>query len=497
MNDTIQINIQNTQQPNLSPCVPGQHQTPDCFDHTNFHTHGLHISPKLRSDNVLISIAPAGESSARCEEKPECTAAPHQGCCYKGEFEHRYELGKGVEGGRHYPGTFWYHAHKHGSTAVQLASGMAGALIIEDPVGSPIQGFQERVLLLQQLAFDDRGTVLPQGGPLRQLRRNWSRDGEAQRYTTINGVAKPGIPMCSGEVQRWRVIDGGVFEMVPIELAWVRGSTSRVATRTAQLIAIDGITLKQARDVFGRQGGGPLDMGPGYRLDLLVKDWPELRRLGFKLVLRKKAPTDQSMVFSGMDDAGPNQVLAEVIPDTSARCQQPYRTELLRQDMPLPAPLPDLDEVQGRRVVEFSVRREEPRFLINGRTFHHEVDREFCLPMGRKEEWTLSTARGSGVHPFHIHVNAFQMIRDGKPAEWRDTILIREGEDLTMRTFYENFDGRFVLHCHILNHEDEGMMQLVEISKSNPPRCIGPASVHQENTHGNEQKDEQGDKHKN
>ena len=84
------------------------------------------------------------------------------------------------------------------------------------------------------------------------------------------------------------------------------------------------------------------------------------------------------------------------------------------------------------------------------------------------EEWVLKNS-STGPHPFHIHVNAFQMLdENGKPGVWRDTTIIpprQNGKDgeLRMRTRYERFTGTFVLHCHILTHEDLGMMQLVEV----------------------------------
>lgn len=490
-NHNLRIRLSNELPPNRPRCNPAQHETPDCFDHTNFHTHGLHISPKGRADNVLISLAPKDEPIERCQNPPgrQCGLEPDPNCCFRGSFTHEYRIGEGLRRGQHYPGTFWYHAHKHGSTAVQLASGMAGALIVDDPVGSPFARYLDRVLMMQQLAFDDGkpARVLPEGGSLRELARNWGggRNGPAKRYTTINGVAKPGIPMCPGEVQRWRLIDSGVFEMAPVELAWIQGDR-RAFPETAQLIAYDGITVKKPIEVFRTTRHRPVEMGPGYRVDLLVKDSPGLRRNGYRLVLRKRAPTNPGWTFNGMEGPGANQILAEVVLDESGRCDRVYADQLLDKNTELPFPMGDIDEVDpSSRSVQFSVEARpeplEPLFKINDRVFDHDVHKDFCLPFGGVEEWKLTTAKtqdGNDVHPFHIHVNAFQVIRDGKPAEWRDTILVKENEPVTIRTRYENFDGKFVLHCHILTHEDRGMMQMVEITDSNPPKCDNPHAGH-------------------
>jgi serine/threonine protein kinase len=88
------------------------------------------------------------------------------------------------------------------------------------------------------------------------------------------------------------------------------------------------------------------------------------------------------------------------------------------------------------------------------------------LKLGAVEEWTVSSAAGN--HPYHIHVNAFQVMTrnaDGTlhPGDWKDTLLVTPTTPVVVRSRYEDFTGAFVLHCHILDHEDQGMMQGVEI----------------------------------
>jgi FtsP/CotA-like multicopper oxidase with cupredoxin domain len=107
------------------------------------------------------------------------------------------------------------------------------------------------------------------------------------------------------------------------------------------------------------------------------------------------------------------------------------------------------------------------------------------LYLGKVDEWTLTSRDKSGGHPFHIHVNPFQVVRienaagddvsvTGEPEKadmqyanlqgtWKDTIFVKEGYKIVIRTRYERFNGQFVLHCHILNHEDRGMMENVRI----------------------------------
>ncbi|REJ44547.1 MAG: hypothetical protein DWQ54_03260 [Microcystis flos-aquae TF09] len=90
----------------------------------------------------------------------------------------------------------------------------------------------------------------------------------------------------------------------------------------------------------------------------------------------------------------------------------------------------------------------------------------------KAQYWDLETdpnsAAAAPTHPFHIHVNPFQVDRKdpyGKTERiWRDTLLITKGQPQTVRTRYTVFTGKFVLHCHILDHEDQGMMEAVQIS---------------------------------
>lgn len=411
----------------------GGHHALDCLNDTNFHTHGLHISPSRNSDNVLLNIKP--QASTVHFEFYILPATPPW---------------IDPEPGSHYPGTFWYHAHRHGSTAAQVASGMAGALIIEDPEEIPeIQGIRERVFLLQQLAFDAEGEIKE----FDDLRPNWDGADPAvngpPKYTTINGRVKPRVAMRPNEVQRWRIIDGSIFEMIPFSLV-----SSTRGPQELQLIAIDGITLKGPRSVSA------LELGPGYRRDVLVKA-PAALEPGERLEVRKDT---SGIVFIGAERSGSRQILAEVFLEGEDCAADPACiSDLLPPDHALPAPLPDIEahEVDGENFAIFNI--ENGKFTVNGEEFREDhVMEQFRLKLGEVQEWKLGSDRGD--HPFHIHVNAFQVVgEDGTPGDWHDTLIVGTGERTLMRTRYERFTGRFVLHCHILNHEDLGMMQLVEI----------------------------------
>jgi len=112
------------------------------------------------------------------------------------------------------------------------------------------------------------------------------------------------------------------------------------------------------------------------------------------------------------------------------------------------------------------------QYMVDWYTYPNGPTR--ILKLNTASQWTLavdSTSAGA-AHPFHIHVNPFQLVRPGPDGAdetvWKDTLMVRAGDPLkyrVIRSRYTDFTGAFVLHCHILPHEDSGMMQKVEIVK--------------------------------
>lgn len=105
-------------------------------------------------------------------------------------------------------------------------------------------------------------------------------------------------------------------------------------------------------------------------------------------------------------------------------------------------------------------------FLINGKMFdHHRVDTQVSLNM--VEDWEI-TNTGVMDHPFHLHTNPFQVIsRNGQPQPyraWKDVVLVRPGETVRIRVRFTDFPGKTVYHCHILDHEELGMMGTIEMT---------------------------------
>ncbi|MEO1691379.1 MAG: multicopper oxidase domain-containing protein [Cyanobacteria bacterium J06631_6] len=414
---------------------------PHNFNVTNFHTHGLHVDPGTCSDNVLRVMNPRRTAADPAPEYTVKIAVPPD----------------------HPTGTFWYHAHLHGATALQVSSGMAGALIIEGGLDNipEIAAAQDKVFVLQQIAYDQQGEVenYNEFKP-----EKWE---DSQRRITINGQIVPVIEMRPGEVQRWRFIHAGVRERINVEL---RGNNRPLKLHE---IAVDGIALGKL------DSWKAIELEPGYRSDVLVKAnnlFPGQTSQTYDLI---DAPSSVKQSLLNKGEAG--SILARVI----------VRGESL--DMPLPsdrqiamvkqqdAP-PDIkdDELattKPTQLVAFSIKQvastpPEYQFAVNDRPFSPQDERK--LELNTAEVWQIKTdsPNAADKHPFHIHVNSFQYDRQDPNHQteriWRDTLMVSADQPETIRTRYTEFPGKFVLHCHILDHEDQGMMQAVEIVNQAP-----------------------------
>ncbi len=411
---------------------------PHNFNTTNFHTHGLHVDPNGCSDNILRVMKPKQKDGDPAPEYAIEVKIPED----------------------HPSGTFWYHAHLHGSTALQVSSGMAGTLIIEggglDEIPE-IAEATEKVFMFQQIAYDRNGEI-----------ENYDNFGvnawdDLGRYTTINSQIRPVIKMRPGEVQRWRFIHGGVKESLNLEL---RNNRDQI---TLHEIAVDGIALGK----LDSWNNAPIELEPGYRSDVLVQAQPLLPGQESQEYILIDKPTSNQQSLFGKGE--PGRILAKVIVEGKPLMMQLPNTDQLAEAKQNDAPKDIRDyEITGEpQKVVFSIDQEPSgafAFTVNGQSFNPQEER--LLQLNQAEIWHLETDSKLNPdtpdkHPFHIHVNPFQYDRKDPHNKteriWRDTLMITEGQPQTIRTRYTEFPGKFVLHCHILDHEDQGMMQVVEI----------------------------------
>lgn len=428
---------------------------------TNLHTHGLHVSPEKASDgrdsdNIFLSIVPEGQ-----QVPAKCDSADIR----KASADFNFELPRD-----HPSGTFWYHAHKHGSTAQQVANGLVGPLIVRDRPGdmpSYIENAKEQILMIQMRGLDSDAQEPRQSGGEPQLVLV-NEDGKG------GGELEPVIELPRGAVRRWRIINAAPRADTFVDLN-ITNPDGAPALELYQ-IAYDGITFDRRIPVDTSNDGGPWEnpvaLAPGNRTDLMIR-------------VPLDAPAGEYRLTADRLDADLLHAAA-AIPDGNLK-KMTLTIRILDETeeddwsdndaLPGPGPLlKPINEVDGLRVVRFflDLSATPLEYLIDGAAFDGEVKQE--MKLGTAEQWTVENLN-EFTHPFHIHVNPFLVthinereLPEGDPLRrWQDTVALPPaGSDgsvgsVTMVSRFVRFTGKFVIHCHILEHEDQGMMQAVRV----------------------------------
>ncbi len=376
---------------------------------TNLHVHGLHVSPRGNSDNPFISIAP-GDS-----------------------FDYEFVLPED-----HPPGTYWYHPHLHGTVADQVAAGLYGAIIVED--AAPVPVTRERLMVVSDLSLDASGAI----ATVDHMQRMIGREGE---IVLVNGQVRPRITAAPGERERWRIVNA-------------------CPSRYLRL-ALDGQDVQLFSRDFGRLAApetlSELVLPPGGRVELLV----DVRKGSSTLTAEPVDRGGMGAMMGGGSTGGGDAVEMLALEVTGESTDTPG---------PVPAgpALRDLRgrPIAGRRTLDFGMgmggmmgRGGGMSFTINRQTF--DGDRtDATVEAGTVEEWTLTNS-STMDHPMHLHVWPMQVIEDGQgrvpEPRWRDVVNVPASGRVTVLIAFEDFSGRTVYHCHILDHEDEGMMGTVAV----------------------------------
>ncbi|NQW01310.1 MAG: multicopper oxidase domain-containing protein [Rhodospirillales bacterium] len=441
--ETIELTLINDMEPDNEEC-PRDINTPHGENITNFHTHGLHVSPELDktgrfdADNVFLKVIPLGQK--------ECGNIDD---IRRGENKYRFDLPRD-----HTPGTHWYHAHNHGSTDKQVSGGLVGAIIIKDPPGSDMPDYiteaPERVIIISNGKAIE---VDPEGG----------------------GQSDHVIKLAPGAVERWRIINADPRANSFLEL--------NVDSPDVELwqIAYDGLTLEKRVRILSDNREPWLAaaaLAPGNRTDLMVRVKNNAAAGRVALVAGQiratllRMPGQESLARA----SAPVEVRIEIEGDPISR---PWSDN---PELPGPGLPPIPRETQTKRTVTFSVEPDSTnpngyRFMINGKLFGEDPDPMFKMKLGDWETWHLEN-KDTGIHPFHIHVNPFfvthingkELAKDDPLRRWQDVIAIPPQADgspgnIDIVSHFADFTGKFVIHCHILAHEDIGMMRVVEVIK--------------------------------
>jgi FtsP/CotA-like multicopper oxidase with cupredoxin domain len=432
---------------------------------TNVHFHGITVPPVCHQDDVLkTSINPA--------DPP---------------FEYRFRIPENQP-----TGLYWYHPHIHGFTKMPVLGGASGAIIIEgiEAANKEVAGLPERVLIIR-----DQDLVHPDAAPSKSEpvipKLLIDRDGDAANNGTgfgkpakdlsINFVPVPfpnyppaALKMRPEERQLWRVLNASAITYLNLAVLFNR------VPQPLGLVALDGVPLHEngtSGDLISWQTH--LGIPPGARMEFIVKGPP----LGVKgLLVTRTVDTGPS----GEND--PNRALAIITASVDAA--EP-RSRLAVSPQPLPPnPLPWLGSVAPVRTrkLYFSEKLTDPNNPNSATEFYITVDGAVPAPFdprsgvpniivqaGTVEDWIIEN-RSQELHAFHIHQLHFMLLDYlGSPVDepfLRDTVNVPYFTDralaypsvrLRMDFRDPNAVGTFMYHCHLLEHEDGGMMGLIRV----------------------------------
>jgi suppressor of ftsI len=367
---------------------------------TNMHFHGLEVSPKDHGDNSMHMVAP-GEA-----------------------WDYVIPIPKG-----HPPGIYWFHTHAHSFAERQLMAGLSGTLVIEGfqdeiPATKPLK---ERLFALKEFSPDADGN-------LNLVPKPYNRD-----IKTINGQLMPRIDIQPGETQLWRLSDQTANTYFRLRL---EGHSFTIVGRDSQPVTHPEVVTE-------------LMFGPSQRVDALVTGGAAG---DYKLI---SEPTSTGPV----GDLFPRQNMALLVSAPGPN-GPPVPMASLAVAPGTVKPIPG-DHIDAQRLIVFSEDPVTGLFFINHATFDHKrVDLK--VPLGSVEEWTIRNSSPE-LHVFHIHQVKFQVISvNDKPVPFDglvDTINVPIHGELKVRMAFTDpkIVGRFMYHCHILEHEDKGMMAQIEI----------------------------------
>jgi FtsP/CotA-like multicopper oxidase with cupredoxin domain len=396
------------------------------FNTTNLHFHGLNVPPVCHQDDVINTLIQTGQT-----------------------FQYKIQIPTNEP-----PGLYWYHPHPHGFTALQVNGGAAGAIIINgiEKVKPQVAGLTERVFVIRQQFLNPLAWI---PGPY-QVTLNF----QPATYPTN---PSPIIQMQPGEKQFWRVANASTQAFLSLQVLF--GTTAQ----TLEIIGLDGVP------VTGDPMVTTINIPPAGRAEFIVTGPP--------------SETAATFVNAGFDtgpvgNANPQQILANIV-TTSAPAQG---LPAVASTAPLPAVTPRFSGLAAIKPTatrhlyfsEAALGTNPPvNFFITvegqrPRLFTMDEPPAIVTKVGAVEDWTIEN-HTSEEHAFHMHqihflVMAVNGVAVANPT-LQDTFSVPfwSGKgpypSITVRMDFRdpNIAGTFVYHCHVLDHEDAGMMAKIKV----------------------------------
>lgn len=386
---------------------------------TNLHTHGMLVSPAGNADNPFLRIDPGAD------------------------FDYEYLLPA-----THPPGVYWYHPHHHGLVADQIFAGLYGAVIVEDT--DPIPVTAERVMVISDVTLDRAGRVAAAS----MMDRILGREGS---LILVNGQLRPRITTVPGARERWRIVNACVSRSLRL----------RLDGQTLHLLGIDSGRYRDPHPVQ------EITLPAGNRADMLVTTTAGSAQLRALPVDRGTTNMMGMMGRDGMDmmggpaspSPGPATLADLDVTGTSAPPAAPVPSQALARDL-------RNEPVAATRTFTFNTGMGMGmrsgmggmRFTIDGREYD-PARTDHIVRLGTVEEWTLVNDSPMD-HSMHLHVWPMQLISTPEstnpPPDRQDVVDLPARSRVTVRVGFDAQPGRTVYHCHTLDHEDNGMMGVIE-----------------------------------
>ena len=393
-----------------------------CMDMTNLHFHGLTVSPNAPQDDVLGMLAMPGQALHYSVKIPR----------------------------DHPPGLFWYHTHPHGESHGQVLDGMSGAIVIEgmERYVPQVRRLRERVIVVRGRSIEHDPNAAALRSAVEIPAKGCGGEGEPiEEIFTVNGVVRPRIEIAPKERQFWRIVNASPDRYLDLQLDG----------QTFEIVALDGMPLAYHEPKAPTRIANHLLLPPGGRLEAIVTG--PLR--GTHSALRTLC------VDTGADgDPNPEMVLADLVQPRSNRLgsnSTPKRVHAIDDHRPV---YKVLDIVRLEKTApDFTVTFTEDKngFYINDRKFAPDASPMTSVRVGTFQHWRIVNETAE-LHPFHIHQVHFLAYREnGAPLShtaWLDTVNVpyRSSVDVILDFTDPVIKGVSVFHCHLLNHEDKGMM---------------------------------------
>ena len=428
--DTIVVNLYNAL-PNASPPepmqMPGDQMQPAPAPTSmeldaNLHFHGLNVSPKAPSDDVLTMLALPG-----------------------GKLRYVVHVPATQE-----PGLYWYHTHVHGETSYQVGqAGMSGAIIVEgiEKHIPALARMKQRLLIVRDTGkgTDSARPDVPNPDPC----------GEDPGLVTVDNVLRPVIRIAPGERQFFRLVNATGHKTLKL----------RVPGEQLEVVAIDGFALDSFPGTPPTMKEESIIVPPAARAEFVVTG-PANGSAKFKSLCYNSGPDG---------DRDPEVELGVLqAPPGALRPYPPGPALTVGEPLPANGYTSPLPPIAAKRLVVFS---EGPKhFFINGKTFRPNAPPMFLVHVGTVEQWHIVNVTDE-IHDFHIHQVHFyvEYINGVKVAHpyWADSVVLphrlskhknsKPGSIIAIMDFRDPvIKGTFLFHCHFLDHEDKGMMAKIQ-----------------------------------